>query len=459
MKNMLKKIGVIGIIIAMLAPFVEMPVAEAATQTCSDHTVLQYYFADVTNGDSWKHYTEDGYATYTIFPYTFPEETGKSIKILKTQLLNVVSDSNTSAENTITTANFWSDVKSLENTKTYQISGNEIAGNYLTKDKSDYKVSKLLHGIWAKESATSYEKADWEKATVDDDGNYRETYLLNHSIQKIFSKDETTITVSSARYLNSNYVFGSADEKTLDEYFENLVSKDNDEYVKDAEGEKVFALRVNRKISSSTLNSKYFGFKCESDSCDDESYDGKYAIFTTDKSGDTVKNSYSALISDSSGKNIVDTDENIDIFTNEAYYWPAVLTVEYEVCTNTSETWTLKYDGNTSDDSANNIPEKVQKSVGEDVEIDSKTPTRSGYTFKGWNTEKDGSGKTYNAGDKYESPDSSDVIVLYAQWGDTSKGNQEKTGVASYIIGFVSVGIVASGIYLIAKKKNLFKQI
>ena len=87
MKNILKKIGVIGIIIAMLAPFVEMPVAKAATETCTDHTVMQYYFADVTNGDYWKQYTStNGYTTYTIYPYLFPEESGKTIKILNTKI-------------------------------------------------------------------------------------------------------------------------------------------------------------------------------------------------------------------------------------------------------------------------------------------------------------------------------------------------------------------------------------
>lgn len=455
MKNMLKKIGVIGIIIAMLAPFVEMPVAEAATQTCSDHTVLQYYFADVTNGDSWKHYTSsNGYTTYTIFPYTFPEETGKTIKILNTQLLDIDTGSTTSSKNGMTLYTFWSDVKSLQSNN-FQIFGDEVSGTYLSKDKSDYKVVKILHGIWGngKEDGSSYESVKWEN--IPDN----ESEFTSHTVQSVFGSD-SGITVSSARFLGlkASNAFGSADETNLNDYFKNLTSSDNSEYIEEVNGNKAFALRVSRKLDESTLNSKNFGYKCENGNCGNKTYDGQYAIFTEDTSGNTVKNSYSALTASTRETKIADEAE-VDIKTDENYYWPAVLNVEYEVCTNTSETWTLKYDGNTSDDSANNIPEKVQKSVGEDAEIDSKTPTRSGYTFKGWNTKADGSGKTYNAGDKYESPSEADVIVLYAQWGDTSKGNQEKTGVASYIIGFISVGIVASGIYLIAKKKNLFKQI
>ena len=463
MKNILKKIGVIGIIIAMLAPFVEMPVAKAATETCTDHTVMQYYFADVTNGDSWDHYTGTGYATYTIFPFTFPKESGKTVKILNTQMLNIETGNTVTSDNGITLANFWSDVKSLQNTENYQISGNEIAGKYITKDKSSYKVVKLLHGMWEREVNGISEAHRWDNIPED------ENVFLNHTVQNVFSDSEISLAVSSAKYIgtgNKNS-FGAADETNLADYFQNLVSNNNSEYIKETNGEKAFALRVNRAISENVLNTKHFGYQCEYENSCGAANQGKYAIYTTDDNSDndakTIKNSFTAMNSNSSSaaspRKYESTGNNINIMASENYYWPAVLNVEYEVCTNTSEQWTLKYDGNTDDNSANNIPEKVQKSVTEDAVIDSKTPTRNGYTFKGWNTEKDGSGKTYNAGDKYETPGKADVRVLYAQWGNASKGEQKPTGVASYIIGFISVGIVAGGIYLIAKKKNLFKQI
>lgn len=451
MKNILKKIGVIGIIIAMLAPFVEMPVAKAATETCTDHTVMQYYFADVTNGNSWDHYTGNGYATYTIFPFTFPKESGKTVKILNTQMLNIETGNTVTSDNGITLANFWSDVKSLQNTENYQISGNEIAGKYISKDKSSYKVVKLLHGMWEREVDGISESHGWKNIPEN------ENVFLSHVVQNVFSDSEISLTVSSARYLGTSNKksFGAADETNLADYFQNLVSDNNSEYIKETNGEKAFALRVNRAISETVLNTKHFGFP-------DSNVSNGYRIYSMDASNSQIKNSYTAMTEHAENEAYTVSkigDSDIDIMTTESYYWPAVLNVEYEVCTNTSEQWTLKYDGNTDDDSANNIPEKVQKSVTENAEIDSKTPTRNGYTFKGWNTEKDGSGKTYNAGDKYESPGKADVIVLYAQWGNASKGEQKPTGVASYIIGFISVGIVAGGIYLIAKKKNLFKQI
>ena len=50
-----------------------------------------------------------------------------------------------------------------------------------------------------------------------------------------------------------------------------------------------------------------------------------------------------------------------------------------------------------------------------DVIISSIVPTRDGYTFTGWNTEADGSGTGYSAGDLYTLPSSGSATV-YAQW-------------------------------------------
>ena len=75
------------------------------------------------------------------------------------------------------------------------------------------------------------------------------------------------------------------------------------------------------------------------------------------------------------------------------------------------------------------------------------------------NENKDGSGDCYNPGDKIESPDKTEIKELFADWGKLDTEENKKTGVVSYIIGFMAVGIVAGGIYLISKKKNLFKQI
>ena len=51
-----------------------------------------------------------------------------------------------------------------------------------------------------------------------------------------------------------------------------------------------------------------------------------------------------------------------------------------------------------------------------EVEIPATKPTRGGYAFMGWNTEADGSGDSYNAGD-YLKTTNQPLTKLYAQWG------------------------------------------
>lgn len=52
--------------------------------------------------------------------------------------------------------------------------------------------------------------------------------------------------------------------------------------------------------------------------------------------------------------------------------------------------------------------------------VQSKQPTRTGYTFTGWNTKADGSGDTYKGGDKYtfegDTGNGGEKVMLYAQW-------------------------------------------
>lgn len=472
MKNMLKKIGVIGIIVAMLSPFFEMPVVKAA-ETCSDHTVMQYYFLDVTNGNAWEHYN-DGYKTYTVFKYLFPEEAGKQIKILDAQLLTLTKDAS-STSNTISIDGFYGDIERLKQSaresKPYIDESDDndlkITGNYETIDKSDYKVVKILHGKWGKDNngAADAVTATWDNIPERDE-------FKSHTVQSVFDNDYSTIskniTISKAQYKSSKFSTYSVGETNMKEYFTDLTNSDrNKDFINDSGDSKYFAIGITRKIDSNILNKYAFGQKCSANNTNC-STSGWYLLSQNE---DNVSNSYDALrgtnkkiieVADKSAaqsKAESDTAGKKLIITDESYYWPAVLNVEYEVCTNTSEQWTLKYDGNTDDDSATGVPSSRTENVGTAIPVDEKTPTRNGYVFKGWNTERNGSGDDYTGGQSFSSPKSADVKILFAQWGDASKGDQKKTGVVSYVIGFISVGIVASGIYLIAKKKNLFRQI
>ena len=112
------------------------------------------------------------------------------------------------------------------------------------------------------------------------------------------------------------------------------------------------------------------------------------------------------------------------------------------------------------DTSVNNLPSTQTEKLGTNIKVSSTTPSRSGYVFKGW-CEKgnDKCSNPYQAGDTITSPTTSQTITLLAQWAKGDSTNNPPTGVVSYIIGFAAVGMVAGGIYLISKKKNLFKQI
>ena len=73
--------------------------------------------------------------------------------------------------------------------------------------------------------------------------------------------------------------------------------------------------------------------------------------------------------------------------------------------------YTITYNGNGH--TGGTVPEAVDKKHGTNITLSSSTPTRTGYTFVGWNTKADGTGTTYAAGATYST--NADV-TLYAQW-------------------------------------------
>ena len=72
----------------------------------------------------------------------------------------------------------------------------------------------------------------------------------------------------------------------------------------------------------------------------------------------------------------------------------------------------LRYHANTPDSVTLPIPNPVEAPAGTNVHLGSAT--RSGYSFVGWNTEDNGTGTSYNAGDDVPLPDTG--LELYAQW-------------------------------------------
>lgn len=80
---------------------------------------------------------------------------------------------------------------------------------------------------------------------------------------------------------------------------------------------------------------------------------------------------------------------------------------------------TLNYDGNGA--GVTNVPPSESKDVEPNTfaefTVSSTVPERAGYTFKGWNTEADGSGLSYSAGDTVK-VFAGTSETLYAQWDE-----------------------------------------
>ena len=63
-------------------------------------------------------------------------------------------------------------------------------------------------------------------------------------------------------------------------------------------------------------------------------------------------------------------------------------------------------------------PSSSNKSYGASVTVAASTPTRSGYSFAGWNTAANGTGTTYLQSTGFTMPDAD--VTLYAQWTKTA---------------------------------------
>ena len=102
----------------------------------------------------------------------------------------------------------------------------------------------------------------------------------------------------------------------------------------------------------------------------------------------------------------------------------------------TNVTYTISYNKNTSD-SVSNIPGNQTKTYGQTITLSSNTPTRTGYTFNGWNTKADGTGTSYAKGGSYSANESATLYVVWkantytisynANGGSGQPGNQTKT--------------------------------
>ncbi len=447
MKKLLKKIGVLGLIIAILAPFIELPTVNAA-EGCTNH-LQNYLWLDMNyfipkNGETFmegysKGTTAGGYQTYTNFPFTFKDTNSYKVTIKSIDMNNLV--------NTDSFDNFWTAFNKATTSLTSYDIDSKIGGALVTSAKLNNYTDDtiLLHGVWSSfdRSGTPIE-SNWKEKVIDG---------KDYSLQPILKtkNDENSMSIKFKPAKFSDNSFGLESGDLTADYFQKVVD-DNYNVWGDSTKSNYIPLSITRTLNLSKteikdmLDDYVFGY-----------YDGgKWVAYGTKKSDGTIEKSYSAFLGGEEASNEV---SKVDFDTSKPYYWPAVLSVEYEACPLAKENWTLEYDGNVDDNSVTNIPNKQTTELNNDITVDSKKPSRTNYTFTKWCENPNGSGQCYNAGDKVKSPDSAKTITLYAQWGKGGTEDNKKTGVMSYVIGFMSVGVIAGGIYLVAKKKNLFKQI
>ena len=75
----------------------------------------------------------------------------------------------------------------------------------------------------------------------------------------------------------------------------------------------------------------------------------------------------------------------------------------------TLPTYTVAYNAN----GGSGAPSSQTKTWGTALTLRTATPTRTGYTFTGWNTKADGTGTNYSAGGSYTA---NAAVTLYAKW-------------------------------------------
>ena len=107
--------------------------------------------------------------------------------------------------------------------------------------------------------------------------------------------------------------------------------------------------------------------------------------------------------------------------------------------------------------------EPITGDVGSKIVIEQNGFARSGYTFTGWNTQADGKGTAYKAGDSFTLTDKD--TVLYAQWGKNSgsAGTDKSTtlpqtgdnsNLAFWIVLLLVSGSAVIGTAVVSKKKK-----
>ena len=225
MKNILKKIGVFGIIIAMIIPFVELPIVNAEGENCSIH-LQNYLFLDV---DSVGYY-EDGYSTYANFAYTFPRNNGNIT------ILDVKGNLVTSDKQLATYDGLYSLAMSANTSGYYSKGSTKDAEGKIFVSGSSYDfadATTLIHASWGKydENGKELTISEWNNYATDlNKGIFQnEIVLLGESISSNNVKiggAELTAGSSGNVFKDLSKYPSTSTYNELKKYFQDLVDDD-----------------------------------------------------------------------------------------------------------------------------------------------------------------------------------------------------------------------------------------
>lgn len=479
MKNTLKKIGVFGLICAILSPFASLPKVNA-DDNCQ-HYLNQYLFLDPSTVQGWDVYNNGGYTTYTSFLYDFPKvSSGEKI------VIESLGEYPLQTKDALETYHGY--VKLLIKDSSMNLKDIEKSGEIKeqTFTNSEYKsITAFLHGYWNKEGETT-ENAGWK---IEDNANT----FVNQTIQgnlinaNKIDKLNLSVKVGGAVYNEQDKSFSGAGAYTTDvvQFLQTIVddvnSNDNNSeksgYIyKDENGKTYLNFRINREMDKKQYNNFNFGDKKQlyvwSTSADKitesykalENYMANESVHSQAGDGNLCASSNTSCykIGTIDSKKITESD--IDFDATEGYLWPVIYNIKYSICqtssTGTTGKWSLTYKEGVEDTTTvTNMPnpKTVSETVGTDITVSDTKPSREGFAFNGWKLCN--GNDTYKAGDKVKNSEADVNVELCAQWGEEGTEENKGTGVISYVIGFAAVGLVAGAIYLVSKKKNFFKQI
>ncbi len=297
MKNIINKVGVIGLIIAMLVPFVEVPVVNALEDGCTRH-LQSYFFLDffstaqaydsdrkVYDSTTGKTYYTDGYTTYTNFPFVFDTATdGEKVTVESIDFYNLSDKTDSKYDDDKypdDLLNYWDRYNRLVvsqnessgsikrsakycNTKTgrgcseYNLKGGALVSTPAKREEDYYDtITDLIHGVWARQSATgTMEIMDWEKTDPKDGVEY--------SYQYAFSKDavdEMKASIGTAKFEGGSdrdgYKFSDGNEDLSADYLNDILSDVegalDDNRLWEDEGEYFLPLSITRKIDKAEV--------------------------------------------------------------------------------------------------------------------------------------------------------------------------------------------------------------